>query len=271
MKATKYQISCKTPNQILPSSGSEGTGNGSDEDDSKGSNEGEDSDSDAGGSADEEAASTEETKGAKEDLPDEDKFKDHPSSEETSSGNSRSRKKAEKASDPEPDGAGGAAEEVPKKWNLRRNRPMLDFTTMEHLNVMDDYDSEDDNDWRPTTGKKKNKVGGKEKAGSEDDGDEAEGSEMDGGCDDDDDDVDEEDGDDDDDDDDEDNEQEDDDAESSSSTGSEAAVKKPKKKANKSATFDEEETNDSHSTSHGKGNEVGSGFVCFGVTGIVNT
>ncbi|XP_053570073.1 PHD finger protein 14 isoform X2 [Bombina bombina] len=45
----------------------------------------------------------------------------------------------------------------PKKWNLRRNRPMLDFITMEELNAMDDYDSEDDNDWRPTVGNKKGK------------------------------------------------------------------------------------------------------------------
>uniref|UniRef100_G3U2A4 PHD finger protein 14 n=1 Tax=Loxodonta africana TaxID=9785 RepID=G3U2A4_LOXAF len=43
----------------------------------------------------------------------------------------------------------------PKKWNLRRNRPLLDFVSMEELNDMDDYDSEDDNDWRPTVVKRK--------------------------------------------------------------------------------------------------------------------
>ncbi|XP_056378926.1 PHD finger protein 14 [Hyla sarda] len=57
----------------------------------------------------------------------------------------------------------------PKKWNLRRNRPMLDFITMEELNAMDDYDSEDDNDWRPTGGRRKGKSSTGEGSDGEDD------------------------------------------------------------------------------------------------------
>lgn len=66
----------------------------------------------------------------------------------------------------------------PKKWNLRRNRPMLDFITMDELNAMDDYDSEDDNDWRPTMGKRKGKSStGDGSDGEDDDDDEDDGSE----------------------------------------------------------------------------------------------
>lgn len=224
--------------------GSDGTGNGSDEDGSKDSAAGSESDSDAVRSANEEGIDEAEAKDLNEDTEEEEKAKELSFSDEISSketgGTSRNRRKAEKSSESEPNGSGTAEEgpREPKKWNLRRNRPMLDFTTMEELNEMDDYDSEDDNDWRPTAGKKKGKTSGKEKGGSE--------VEEDGGSDEDD--ID----DDDDDDDDEDgNENE------SSSSDSEEEGKKPKKKAGKSTgAFDEEETNDSHSTSHGKGNEV---------------
>ncbi|XP_058260835.1 PHD finger protein 14 isoform X1 [Hemibagrus wyckioides] len=233
-------------------SGSEGTGNGSDDEGSKDSVGGADSESDAAVSPDEEGVEDEENKELKEDVQEEEeeeKSKDQPSSEESSKKEpvSKKSKKAEKTSDTEPNGS-STVEESPKKWNLRRNRPMLDFTTMDQLNEMDDYDSEDDNDWRPTSGKKKNKAGGKEKGGSEDEG-EDEGSAG----------EDDDDGDDDDDDDGDDNndeENEDDNDESSSSTDSEVAVKKARKKASKNTgAFDEEETNDSHSTSQGKGNE----------------
>uniref|UniRef100_A0A8K9UVC4 PHD finger protein 14 n=1 Tax=Oncorhynchus mykiss TaxID=8022 RepID=A0A8K9UVC4_ONCMY len=64
-------------------------------------------------------------------------------------------------------GSTTAATQEPKKWNLRRNRPMLDFTTMDELNEMDDYDSEDDNDWRPASGKKKGKTAAAQKGGNE--------------------------------------------------------------------------------------------------------
>uniref|UniRef100_A0AAQ5YF72 PHD finger protein 14 n=1 Tax=Amphiprion ocellaris TaxID=80972 RepID=A0AAQ5YF72_AMPOC len=160
----------------------------------------------------------------------------------------KGRRKSKKTPEPEPAAATGTeststsvsgntnAEESqaePKKWNFRRNRPLLDFTTMEELNEMDDYDSEDDNDWRPTAGKKKGKAA-TQKGGTE---------EEDGGSasDDDDDDND----DDDDDDDDEDGEKEDGDDNNNSSSDSDKEVKKPKKKTKSSAAFDDELTNDS--------------------------
>uniref|UniRef100_A0AAZ3SE74 PHD finger protein 14 n=1 Tax=Oncorhynchus tshawytscha TaxID=74940 RepID=A0AAZ3SE74_ONCTS len=77
------------------------------------------------------------------------------------------RKREEKASDTEDGGSTTAATQEPKKWNLRRNRPMLDFTTMDELNEMDDYDSEDDNDWRPASGKRKGKTAAAQKGGNE--------------------------------------------------------------------------------------------------------
>ncbi|XP_056597507.1 PHD finger protein 14 isoform X2 [Triplophysa dalaica] len=246
LEALDYDSSDDSDFEVGDASGSDGTGNGSDEDGSKDSAAGSESDSDAVRSANEEGIDEAEAKDLNEDTEEEEKaeekakelsFSDEISSKETG-GTSRNRRKAEKSSESEPNGS-GTAEEGPrelKKWNLRRNRPMLDFTTMEELNEMDDYDSEDDNDWRPTAGKKKGKTSGKEKGGSEveEDGGSAE------------DDIDDDD-DDDDDDDEDGNENE------SSSSDSEEEGKKPKKKAGKSTgAFDEEETNDSHSTSHGK-------------------
>ncbi|KAM4028609.1 PHD finger protein 14 [Anomaloglossus baeobatrachus] len=78
---------------------------------------------------------------------------------------------------PEVDVAADDQGNEPKKWNLRRNRPMLDFITMEELNAMDDYDSEDDNDWRPTGGKGKGKTSTGEGSDGEDDEEEEDGSE----------------------------------------------------------------------------------------------
>ncbi|XP_051992763.1 PHD finger protein 14 isoform X1 [Xyrauchen texanus] len=231
LDALDYDSSDDSDFEVGDASGSEGTGNGSDEEGSKDSAAGSESDSDAIGSADEEGIDEEETKDLNEDTEDE-KAKEQSFLEETSSketgGSSRNRKKGEKALDTEPDGSGTAEEgpAEPKKWNLRRNRPMLDFTTMEELNEIDDYDSEDDNDWRPT-GKKKGKTSGKEKGGSEE---EEDGSRNE-------------------------DDNEDDENETSSSDDSEEE-KNPKRKAGKdTGAFDEEETNDSHSTSHGKGNE----------------
>uniref|UniRef100_A0A6Q2XWX3 PHD finger protein 14 n=1 Tax=Esox lucius TaxID=8010 RepID=A0A6Q2XWX3_ESOLU len=130
-----------------------------------------------------------------------------------------------------PDDAGlpNAAAQEPKKWNLRRNRPLLDFTTMEELNEMDDYDSEDDNDWRPAAGKKKGKMATAQKGGSEGEDDEG------GSCSDDDNQEDEDCDDDD----------EDDDNGEGSSSDSDKEAKKPRKKAKSSSAFDEELTNDS--------------------------
>lgn len=248
LDALDYDSSDDSDFKVGESSGSEGTGNGSDEEGSKDSAAGSESDSDAAAaSADEEGIDDRETKDLNEDDDEEEKVKES-FSEETSSketgGSSRSRKKGEKSSDMEPNGSSTTEENSaePKKWNLRRNRPMLDFTTMEELNEMDDYDSEDDNDWRPTQGKKKGKASsGKEKEGSGEEDDDDDGA------------SDEEDNEDDNDDDDDDDEGNDDE---SSSSDSEEEGKKPKKKAGKNTgAFDEEETNDSHSTSHGKGNE----------------
>uniref|UniRef100_A0A8C2E7D1 PHD finger protein 14 n=1 Tax=Cyprinus carpio TaxID=7962 RepID=A0A8C2E7D1_CYPCA len=234
LDALDYDSSDDSDFEVGDASGSEGTGNGSDEDGAKDSAAGSESDSDAVGSADEEGIDDEEAKELNEDTEEEEKAKEQSFSDETSSkeagGTSKHRKKGEKSSDTEPNGTVTAEESSaePKKWNLRRNRPMLDFTTMEELNEMDDYDSEDDNDWRPTQGKKKGKASsGKEKEGSEE--------EEDGGSDE------------------EDNEE---DENETSSSDSEEEEKKSKKKGDKSTgAFDEEETNDSHSTSHGKGNE----------------
>ncbi|XP_078394948.1 PHD finger protein 14 isoform X7 [Cetorhinus maximus] len=60
-----------------------------------------------------------------------------------------------------------------KKWNLRKKRTMLDMISVEELNGFDDYDSEDDNDWRPCSGKKKGK------GVNNDDGDEGGGEDDD--------------------------------------------------------------------------------------------
>uniref|UniRef100_A0A8C1MEB0 PHD finger protein 14 n=1 Tax=Cyprinus carpio TaxID=7962 RepID=A0A8C1MEB0_CYPCA len=225
LDALDYDSSDDSDFEVGDASGSEGTGNGSDEDGAKDSAAGSESDSDAVGSADEEGIDDEEAKELNEDTEEEEKAKEQSFSDETSSkeagGTSKNRKKGEKSSDTEPNGTGTAEESSaePKKWNLRRNRPMLDFTTMEELNEMDDYDSEDDNDWRPTQGKKKGKASsGKEKEGSEE--------EEDGGSDE------------------EDNEE---DENETSSSDSEEEEKKSKKKGDKSTgAFDEEETNDSH-------------------------
>uniref|UniRef100_A0A8C2E7E0 PHD finger protein 14 n=1 Tax=Cyprinus carpio TaxID=7962 RepID=A0A8C2E7E0_CYPCA len=225
LDALDYDSSDDSDFEVGDASGSEGTGNGSDEDGAKDSAAGSESDSDAVGSADEEGIDDEEAKELNEDTEEEEKAKEQSFSDETSSkeagGTSKHRKKGEKSSDTEPNGTVTAEESSaePKKWNLRRNRPMLDFTTMEELNEMDDYDSEDDNDWRPTQGKKKGKASsGKEKEGSEE--------EEDGGSDE------------------EDNEE---DENETSSSDSEEEEKKSKKKGDKSTgAFDEEETNDSH-------------------------
>ncbi|XP_059412457.1 PHD finger protein 14-like isoform X1 [Carassius carassius] len=234
LDALDYDSSDDSDFEVGDASGSEGTDNGSDEEGARDSAAGSESDSDAVGSADEEGIDDEEAKELNEETEEEEKAKEESFSEETNSkeagGTSKNCKKGEKTSDTEPNGTGTAEESLaePKKWNLRRNRPMLDFTTMEELNEMDDYDSEDDNDWRPTQGKKKgNASSGKEKEGSEE--------EEDGGSDE------------------EDNE--DDENETSSSDSEEEGNKSKSKGGKSTGAFDEEETNDSHSTSHGKGNE----------------
>ncbi|XP_072303431.1 PHD finger protein 14 isoform X2 [Eucyclogobius newberryi] len=272
LDALDYDSSDDSDFEVGDASGSDGTGNGSDEEGSKGSAPGSESNSDHAASADdgidEEAKQSSETSKAS---------SDSPTKEGAAATPPKSRRKAKKTPEPEVAAAAGAtpssepgsgsgfgsgnatdeSQSEPKKWNFRRNRPLLDFTTMEELNEMDDYDSEDDNDWRPTAGKKKGKAGTQKGGGAEEEGG--------GASDDDDDDEDEDDRDDDneddydkDDDDDEDDEDKEDGDENNSSSDSEKVDKKPKKKSksNKSSTaLDEELTNDS--MSQGKGNEDG--------------
>ncbi|XP_050794550.1 PHD finger protein 14 isoform X2 [Gopherus flavomarginatus] len=148
----------------------------------------------------------------------------------------KKKKEKEKEKATESDAAAAAADEQtsePKKWNLRRNRPLLDFVSMEELNEMDDYDSEDDNDWRPTAGKKKGKTALR-KEGSDGDNEE---DEDDGS------------GSDEDDNDEEGNED-------NSSTASDGGSKKKKNKVlSRNSADDEELTNDSLALSQSKSNE----------------
>ncbi|NWR59018.1 PHF14 protein, partial [Bucorvus abyssinicus] len=144
------------------------------------------------------------------------------------------KKKKEKEKASEPDAVVDEQTNEPKKWNLRRNRPLLDFVSMEELNDMDDYDSEDDNDWRPTAEKKKGK-NALRKEGSdgdnEDDEDDGSGS-------------------------DEDDNDEEGNEEDNSSTASDGGSKKKKSKVlNRNNADDEELTNDSLALSQSKSNE----------------
>uniref|UniRef100_A0A8C8F6B8 PHD finger protein 14 n=1 Tax=Oncorhynchus tshawytscha TaxID=74940 RepID=A0A8C8F6B8_ONCTS len=188
-------------------------------------------DADASGSEGSAIGSDEEEEGSKEE-----------SAAEDSDNDSGSDNIGSATDDPAPSGDGGsttAATQEPKKWNLRRNRPMLDFTTMDELNEMDDYDSEDDNDWRPASGKRKGKTAAAQKGGSEGEEDE---EDHDGGS-----------GSDDDDDNEDDDGGDEDENEEGSSSDSDKEVKKPNRKVKSSSVFDEELTNDS--MSQGKSNE----------------
>ncbi|XP_076149239.1 PHD finger protein 14, partial [Alosa pseudoharengus] len=276
------------------SAGSEGSPNGSEDEGSKESAGGSDSQSDAGSAdeaVDEEEEDEEEEEEAKEEGSGareqkeremEGKNREQSSSEDTSKDTPppaapRGRRRGDKSSEPSETGAtntngsgSGSAEEggsgsaiaaETKKWNLRRNRPMLDFTTMEELNEMDDYDSEEDNDWRPTTGKRKSRSAGRERGGGggggggEEEEEEEEEGEDGGGSDDDDDDDDDDKDEDDDDDDDDDDDGDDTGNKSSSESEKEERKSRKKKKSKNSSAFDEELTNDSMSTTHCKGNE----------------
>ncbi|XP_061738613.1 PHD finger protein 14 isoform X4 [Nerophis ophidion] len=264
LDALDYDSSDDSDFQVGDASGSDGTGNGSDEDGSKASTAASESDSDNAVSA-EDAVDEEDSKDNF--TEDEDKSKQQNSSDGSTKdaavasppkGRRKSKKVTESDSQSAQDSvctsasgpAGDNAEELqaePKKWNFRRNRPLLDFTSMEELNEMDDYDSEDDNDWRPTAGKKKGKAGA-QKGGTEE---EAGGSASED--DDDDDDDDNDDDEEEEDDDEEDEDKEDGDEENNNSSSESDEVKKPKKKAKSINAFDEELTNDS--MSQGKCNE----------------
>ncbi|XP_054877900.1 PHD finger protein 14 isoform X2 [Poeciliopsis prolifica] len=242
---------------------SDGTGNGSDEEGSKGSAAGSESDSENAVSGND--GINEEAKGLAVDdnlTEDEEKLKQQLSEDSStrdipSATPSKGRRKNKKTSEPESTAAGetestsasgGGVVTVdesltePKKWNFRRNRPHLDFTTMEELNEIDDYDSEDDNDWRPTAEKRKGKTS-THKGGTE----EEEGASVS------EDDDDDDDNDDDEDDDEDDEGKDDGDDINNSSSDSDKELKKPKKKVKSTNAFDDELTNDS--MSQGKGNE----------------
>ncbi|TFK09670.1 DBH-like monooxygenase protein 1 [Platysternon megacephalum] len=144
----------------------------------------------------------------------------------------KKKKEKEKEKATESDAAVDEQTNEPKKWNLRRNRPLLDFVSMEELNEMDDYDSEDDNDWRPTAGKKKGKTALRKEGSDGDNEDEEDGS-----------------GSDEDDNDEEGNED-------NSSTASDGGSKKKKNKVlSRNSADDEELTNDSLALSQSKSNE----------------
>ncbi|KAJ8273837.1 hypothetical protein GJAV_G00106040 [Gymnothorax javanicus] len=273
LDALDYDSSDDSDFEVGDASGSEGSGNGSDEDDgSKDSGGGSENDSDGAGSSGDEddeiiedeevTADGEEEEGnaeGKEGNP-ENSTAEEEEGERKESGDaggagkeevgvsSRGRRRGEKGAD---QSGGGTGEEggtsEPKKWNLRRNRPALDFTSIEELNDMDDYDSEDDNDWRPAAGKKKGRSStGRGGAGGECGGEEGED-------DDDDDEGEEGSGSDEEEDDDGENEPEGEEDDSSSGSEKEEEKKKKKCKAKSTGAYDDELTNDS--LSQGKSNE----------------
>ncbi|KAK1880299.1 PHD finger protein 14, partial [Dissostichus eleginoides] len=146
LDALDYDSSDDSDFEVGDATGSDGTGNGSDEDEgSKASAAGSESDSENAGSADE--------------AIDENEAKDLAADENLTEDEEKSKQP--------PSSSDGSTKETPivpatksrRKSKKTRNRPLLDFTTMEDLNEMDDYDSEDDNDWRPNVGKKKGKTG----------------------------------------------------------------------------------------------------------------
>ncbi|NWV37778.1 PHF14 protein, partial [Grantiella picta] len=219
------------------STDSEGSGHGS-EDASKDSGEGSGTESEENileeEPAEEKVEEQQPKTSTEEEVPTADKEviktekKEHEDEEE------KPKKKKEKEKAAEPDAVADEQTSEPKKWNLRRNRPLLDFVSMEELNDMDDYDSEDDNDWRPTAEKRKGK-NALRKEGSdgdnEDDEDDGSGS-------------------------DEDDNDEEGNEEDNSSTASDGGSKKKKSKVlNRNNADDEELTNDSLALSQSKSNE----------------
>ncbi|XP_072269525.1 PHD finger protein 14 [Pyxicephalus adspersus] len=178
LEALDYDSSDDSDFKVGDASDSEGSINGSDDGskDSEGSgSDSEDSlkENDMAAAAEEgvkDAGGEEESAETQEKPKDEEPVKEESKKEE----GEKTRKKKERASDVEI--TADDQNNEPKKWNLRRNRPMLDFITMEELNAMDDYDSEDDNDWRPTMGKKKGKSSTGDGSDGEDDDDEDDGS-----------------------------------------------------------------------------------------------
>ncbi|NWY55095.1 PHF14 protein, partial [Chionis minor] len=217
------------------STDSEGSGHGS-EDASKDSGEGSGTESEENileeEPAEEKVEEQQPKSSTEEEVPTADKEVIKTEKKEPEDEEEKPKKKKEK--EKEPDAVADEQTNEPKKWNLRRNRPLLDFVSMEELNDMDDYDSEDDNDWRPTAEKKKGK-NALRKEGSdgdnEDDEDDGSGS-------------------------DEDDNDEEGNEEDNSSTASDGGSKKKKSKVlNRNNADDEELTNDSLALSQSKSNE----------------
>nr|XP_028606764.1 PHD finger protein 14 isoform X7 [Podarcis muralis] len=248
LEVLDYDSSDDSDFKVGDASDSEGSGHGS-EDGSKDSGEGSCSDSEEHileeELAEEEKVEEEQPKSSGgEELPITEKEviktekEEEEEEEEEVDGEEKSRKKKEKEKPSEVDAGIDEQTNEPKKWNLRRNRPLLDFVSMEELNDIDDYDSEDDNDWRPTAGKRKGKNTLRKEgsdADNEDDEDDGSGSEEDDN---------EEEG----------NEEEEE--EENSSTASDGGSKKKKAKALSRNSADEEElTNDSLALSQSKSNE----------------
>ncbi|XP_036615409.1 PHD finger protein 14 isoform X2 [Trichosurus vulpecula] len=188
LEALDYDSSDDSDFKVGDASDSEGSGNGS-EDPSKDSGEGSCSDSEENvleeDLAEEAKVEAELLKSTtvEEDVPVAEKAPGKmEKKEEESEEKPRKRKEKDRASGSEGTAPPAAPEEQasePKKWNLRRNRPLLDFVSMEELNDMDDYDSEDDNDWRPTVARRKGKAASQREGSDgdlEDDEDDGSGS-----------------------------------------------------------------------------------------------
>ncbi|KAJ6666627.1 hypothetical protein lerEdw1_020351, partial [Lerista edwardsae] len=246
LEALDYDSSDDSDFKVGDASDSEGSGHGS-EDGSKDSGEGSGSESEENvleeELADERKTEEEQPKSSGgEEQPIMEKVikTEKQDDDEDGEGEEKPRKKKDKEKEREkpPEADAGIDEQTnePKKWNLRRNRPLLDFVSMEELNDIDDYDSEDDNDWRPTAGKKKGKNTLRREGSdgdNEDDEDDGSGSDED------------------------DNEEEGNDDDDNSSTASDGGSKKKKAKSlSRNSADDEELTNDSLALSQSKSNEV---------------
>ncbi|XP_075349003.1 PHD finger protein 14 isoform X2 [Mycteria americana] len=237
LEALDYDSSDDSDFKVGDASDSEGSGHGS-EDASKDSGEGSCTESEENileeEPAEEKVEEQQPKSSTEEEVPTADKEVIKTEKKEQDDEEEKPKKKKEKEKAAEPDAVADEQTNEPKKWNLRRNRPLLDFVSMEELNDMDDYDSEDDNDWRPTAEKKKGK-NALRKEGSdgdnEDDEDDGSGS-------------------------DEDDNDEEGNEEDNSSTASDGGSKKKKSKVlNRNNADDEELTNDSLALSQSKSNE----------------
>ncbi|XP_069504733.1 PHD finger protein 14 isoform X2 [Ambystoma mexicanum] len=245
LEALDYDSSDDSDFKVGEDTGSEGSGNGSD-DASKETGEGSSSDSDEhvleeepatmmGEEEDEEKLQVEEelSKGPGSNIGLERESASNKEEKEESD-EEKPKMKNEKGSEVDP-GVEKQTDE-PRKWNLRRNRPLLDFISIEDLNEMDDYDSEEDNDWRPTAIRRKGKTASHKERGEEvDDDDEEEEEEEDGSVS---------------------EEENENDHEENDSSDSEAEMKSKKRKVLSRHSVDEEElTNDSLTLSQTKSNE----------------